>query len=266
MINAIFDELDETKIIGSEFEGTVTLFLPVPEGDSFDDLLLDSCRAILYNPRLRQSVNGWRRLSSDLFKSEGVPSELLLETVARWIQSGNLRDVSQVNEALANYLAWATRMTELGIFSRGLNGSPEWQFDRLALHQLGWFFGIAGSRPLPTKSEYLAEQAAAKQRWEEQERENAKKSREMRKLVDEYELERAKEARITNLIQKIAARVFPFPAEIDFNADEMLPEHRQLYDEVRKNRREFRAINYKSVSRKVDEGLTDEDVEKYFRD
>ena len=122
---------------------------PAPAEDELDDLLLECAKAILLRPSVR--------IDSMLKPyGTGMQSPWLWDEMVVWVTKGNLRDVQQVNAALTEYIEWATRLAALGVFDG-------WKLDLPALKRMRWFFQVPDSCPLPTKKQFLAEQAAFEQ-------------------------------------------------------------------------------------------------------
>jgi hypothetical protein len=160
---------------------------PAPVEDELDDLLLECAKAILMRPALR--VHSMLKPYGT-----GMQSPWLWDEMTVWVTRGNLRDVQQVNAALTEYIEWANRLAALGV----LDG---WTLDLPALKRMRFFFQVPDSRPLPTKKQYLAEQAAFEQeRREARERHVAadrRAAREAEERQRQYEAsEEGKRARV----------------------------------------------------------------------
>jgi hypothetical protein len=140
---------DKMTVVGHIVEGTyepIQATSPAPTEDELDDFLLECAKAILTRPSV---------LIDSMLKpyGTGMQSPWLWDEMTVWVTRGNLRDVQQVNVALTEYIEWATRLAALGVFDG-------WKLDLPALKRMRWFFQVPDSRPLPTKKQYLAEQAA----------------------------------------------------------------------------------------------------------
>jgi hypothetical protein len=233
----------------------VPAIMPAPTGDELDDLVLSCSRAILTRSKLREKVNGKDRIHGDLTRDQETPSHVLLEAIQAWIQQGNLRDLTQVNRAVTEFIHWATRLTELGVFTRGLNGSPEWTFDRVALKRLGYFFGMSGIEPLPSKAEILAERERFAREDAEYQTKMAAQRREDAAKMAEYEVEFAKQERIKTLTNEIAAKLWSFE-QIDFDVEPLPPE----YDIRLRKRQNFKKFSTDEIKGLVEAGKSNAEI------
>jgi hypothetical protein len=245
MIEPIFDEVDENKTIGCEVDGTVVIFPPVPTGDEFDDVLDLCSQSFERHPRLKNKIHHFFIPNNET----GKHSEWLSAEVAVWITKGDLRSHMQVNEAVTRYADHWDRLVRLGVVNK-------WIIDLGTIRAFRYFFNVSGSKPLPTKTEVVAEEVAWKKRQEEEYQKIVAKQRSDKKILESFELEQARDARIKNLTQKIAAKLWSYD-RIDVGADNPPPE----YEDRSQKRRMFRKSNAGLIGLMVDSQLSNEEIE-----
>jgi hypothetical protein len=248
MITPIFDEVDESKVVGSLVDGEVVLFPPVPEGDSYDDLWDLCCATFEKHPRLRGRIDAWFCPNTET----GRHTDWLGNEVSVWIREGNLRSHTQVNEAATEYANHWDRLARFGVIGR-------WVIDLGTIKSFRWFFAVSGSKPLPSKDEYLAEQ----KEWELREAERIRQASNARRAeqaeMETYEKSMARDKHILDLVQSIAEKLWTFEG-LELGGDELPPE----YVERSRKRSTFRKFNRALITQMVDSGMTDEEIKEWI--
>jgi len=210
---------------------------PVPTGDDLDDLVLDCARAFTTFPRLQHILDGSLKIS------DGKYPAALLEELTLWIEKGNLRDKGQVNDALAQYSNYLERLIAFGVID-----PKKWKLAWWNVSKLRCYFAVPGTKPLPTKSEILAEQKRTDEEYQRRSHESqAAHARGMR------EIER--KMRIDDLVKMLAKMFWSYDG-LDLGADEIPPR----YKTNSWQRQTFRKFQREAVEQLVDAGKTDAEI------
>lgn len=242
---------DEGTFTGEMVDGVFTPVAPVPSGDAFDDMWDLCCATFEKHPRLRSRLDSWFLPNSET----GRHTTWLGDEVVVWIRQGNLRSYTQVNEAVTAYANHWDRLVRLGVLNK-------WVIDLATVKSFRWFFAVAGAKPLPSKDEYIAEQKEWEAREAERQRQAANASRANKAEMEVYEKELARDERITNLLQALAAKLWSME-DIDLDAEPLPPE----YEDRRRKRSVFCKCSRDVITEMVDAGLSDSEiVEKTIMD
>lgn len=222
----IYDTDNPTRLVGYTVDGQIVQLSPIPTDDAYDDLWDESCQAFERHPQAAKRTDGCLRPNPD----RQTHSSWLGDEVAVWIQQGDLRDPQQVNAAIAEYADHFDRLVRLGAIQ-------SWSFSLYAVKLLRWFFGVAGSQPLPTKQQVLAAQAESERRQVEYQRSEAIRKREDKALEAEVDTK----IRIKKLIQSLAEKYHPCP-DCDFTGDNTPPEFHEWQADMDGFKSAFRAV------------------------
>jgi hypothetical protein len=247
---------DTGILTGEMVDGKFIPVSPAPEGEAFDDLKDECLKAIGLSPRLKGKTD----FNPSVDRASGAiitHSWRLSDEVSRWIKEGDLRSHTQVNKAITTFADHWERLVRLGVV-------PTWKLELGNLTYLGWFFGVKGAKPLPTKQEFLDEQA----RWAAREAERIRQSESARRKdkaeMDEWEAKQAKMARIKALVIKISNKLYSFD-RIDIVADPLPREYHILDRKRRTFIHGFEKINGYSaneliVEELVERGMIDNEI------
>jgi hypothetical protein len=226
---------------------------PAPTGDAFDDLWLDCCDAVVRHPKLKGKASAFSPRET---RPDGVivkHSDDLGDEVTVWIQQGDLRCRTQVNDAIKAYADHWDRLITMGAVK-------DWKLEQYSywnsIRNLRWFFGVQGAKPLPSKQDVLDEKA----RWEAAESERIRLTniarREDKEREAKWEAEFELKERIDKLVKRISAKLYSFD-KIDFEKVGDIPDPRYL--DLLEKRRKFRIARIEVKSR-IEQGKTDEEI------
>jgi hypothetical protein len=174
---------------GETVDGTFVPVVPVPTGDAFDDLFLETVNTVENYFTLDD------RLHSDLKTFKGQPSLLLTDGrnrwgtdiggggIRRWISQGNLRSAAELETAINAFNAQKERAVRLRRIE------PDWQLDAHGLRVIGSMFGLPAPPPLPTPEELKAKQEASAKEYMLRSEESRRREAEFNARLEQERLE-----------------------------------------------------------------------------
>jgi hypothetical protein len=229
---------DNTTVIGhivaGKFEPILQATSPAPTGDELDDLVLDAATTFVTFPRLQGHVHYSLRVS------DGRYPEDLLKELTLWIEQGDLRSPQQVNGALSRFCDYQERLVALGV------EDTKWELSTFNVKKLRWYFHTPDAKPLPSKSEIIAEREKSTRDYEQRQRKAAKDTREMDRIVEQ-------ETRISDLLTTIAKKLWSLD---DIDLEVSTPRLRFN----RNQRKAFQRFQKQAIRQLVEAGKNDAEI------